>query len=354
MDQFIPKNLKAFWISFVAIFIMVILQHVGLHLPQLVSPLPASIQKEDIFPFIRDRLQQQKNVYTLKKKTSFLTIPKAGASGPYDDAAGYVVVNYDTGEVLAEKNGAKQLPIASITKIMTAVVALDLATANEHFTASKKASTVYPTRMGVLAGHQYTLEELLNGLLLTSGNDAAVVIKEGIDAKFNDAVFIKAMNEKAHLLGLSNTHFQNPHGFDAKDHYSSPEDLAVLSHYALEHYPLIAAIVKKESEQLPANGQHGVIELPNWNGLLGVYPNVFGIKIGNTDNAGTTTVVASERDGKRVLVVVLGAPGILERDGWATQLLNLGFEEYGLPPVILTYADLRQKYRTWDYWYAQL
>lgn len=238
-----------------------------------------------------------------------------------------------------------------LPKIMTAIVALDLASPQDVFTASHKAATITPTRIGIHAGDKLTLEELLRGMLLTSGNDAAEVIRQGVDGLYSDTVFMRAMNEKAAFLGLSDTHFDNPQGYDGKTHYSSTHDIAVLTHYALTNYPLIADIVQREKDVVDATETHEALYLPNWNGLLGVYPDVFGVKIGNTGRAGSTTVVGAKRNGKQVLTVVLGAPGIVERDMWAAQLLDLGFERLGVKPAFITESELRLKYRTWDYWY---
>lgn len=330
---------------------MVILQHFGLRIPKMwhEERVPSQIQKVDVFPKIKEKIRKKGSNYSLNKKTAF--VAQARAAGQFDLASSYIVVDYDTGDILFERNHTKKLPMASLTKIMTAVVALDLADPSDTFVVSKRAATITPTRIGIWEGDILTLEELLTGLLLTSGNDAAQTIKEGVDNKYNESVFIRAMNEKAAFLGLDNTHFSNPQGYDLRKHYSSAHDIAILTHYALTNYPLIADIVKRENAVIPAYSTHEVLYLPNWNGLLGVYPNVFGVKIGNTEKAGSVVVVGSEREGKRVLTVVLGTPGIIERDWWASQLLDLGFEKLGISPVNVTESQLRIKYRTWDYWY---
>ena len=159
------------------------------------------------------------------------------------------------------------------------------------------------------------------------------------------------MNEKAAIVGLKNTHFMNPQGFDDSQHYSTVEDLALLTHYALTNYPLIAEIVKKDYVHLEANNTHRQFDLYNWNGLLDVYPNVMGVKIGNTDMAGTTTIVLSEREGKRMLAILLGAPNVLKRDIWTAGLLDMGFEKTkGLQPIEVSESDLAAKYATWKTW----
>ncbi len=350
------RQLRIFLCTFLAMFIMMSLQHLGVTAPvnpmKLITPLPLNTQAEqpDTLKRVRPMLEEKQNTFTLKKPTAQIIAP-AHASSVMDSAAGYAVVDLDTGEVIAAKDGSRPLPIASITKVMTAVVALDLADASELFAVSEHAANIEPTKIGVIPGQQMTLEELLNGLMLVSGNDTAEVIREGIDAKYGEGVFIAAMNEKAKIIGLTNSSFANPQGFDDPNNYSSVEDLAILTHYALAHYPELAEIVKKDYHFVPANGHHKQFDMFNWNGLLGVYPQAQGMKIGNTGDAKKTTIVTSTRGGKRMAAIVLGAPRIIERDLWAAQLLDLGYQRtLGLPAVNVTEKQLRAKYNTWKYW----
>jgi serine-type D-Ala-D-Ala carboxypeptidase (penicillin-binding protein 5/6) len=343
--KFSSYSIKAFIASFIAVFAMVALSHLGVSTAKIISPLPP---KTDILEKIMPKLEQKENNFSLKK-TTFL-ISTAQASDEYDEAEAYAVVDFHTGEIILSKNSEERNYIASVTKIMTAVVALDLAEQDEYFVVSEKAANQIPTKLALNPGDKLTLEELLNALLLTSANDCAKVIQEGIDQKYGEAVFVRAMNAKAETLGLKNSSFQNPAGFDGSEHFSTAEDVAVLSHYALANYPLISQIVSKDHSELYSNSNHPKYEwLNNWNGLIGVYPGASGIKIGNTDNAGHTTSVVAERDGKKLLVVLLGAPGVLERDLWASKLLDAGFEKWGIEPAEITEENLREKYATWKY-----
>lgn len=345
-------QINVFIINMILIFVMVVLQNMHLKLPLIFSQFSATtapaIEKEDIFDSITPKLESLKNDYKLQKDHSI--IPSAVAAGDYDEASAYVVVDYDSGEILAYKNSEKELAIASLTKVMTAVVALDLAAPDEHFVVTKKAADMIPTKIGVAEGQSMTLEELLHAALITSANDATEVIKEGIDNKYSESIFVRAMNAKAQFLGLKSTHFTNPQGLDNGNPYSSAEDLAILSHYALSNYPLINDIVKKDYEFLDSDEYHKQFDLYNWNGLIGVYPGVYGIKIGNTGQAGVTTIVAAEREGKKILAVLLGAPSALKRDLWVAQLLDLGFANYTISPINVTEAELKEKYATWKYW----
>ena len=342
---------KSFMISFICVFVMVLLQHLGVKPPHffsaeaLVSPLNSN---QKILDNIIPKLEVKPLSFKLKNTTSLVS--KAYAGGDYDQAAAYGVVDYDTGEILFEKNSQKMLPIASLTKLMTAVVALDLANPNDEFTVSPNAPRMIPTRLALTAGEKYTLEELLNAALLTSANDCTQVIAENIDAKYGQKVFVDAMNAKAAVLGLKSSHFTNPQGFDDGHPYSTIQDYAILTEYALKNYPTIAAIVVKDHEVLTGSQKHTEAYLNNWQGLIGVYPGAMGVKIGNTDDAGYTTAVVAERGGKKLITIVLGTPGIIQRDMWAAELLDAGFQKSaGLQPINVTESQLRAKYATWKY-----
>lgn len=343
----IMQQMRIFWITFIAVFIVVSLQYLGLRIPRLLSPVSTHV---DVFDTVAPKLQLLTPVEPLKKPTSLLPQANAATETSYDQASAYVLIDYDTGDIIAEKKGGTKLPIASLTKIMTAVVALDLASPTDLFTVSATAAKVEPTIIAVSAYERMTLEELLYATLMTSANDAAEVVRQNIDDTYGGKVFIRAMNEKARIMGLTQTNFANPQGYDNRQNYSSAEDLATLTRYALTNYPVINRIVQKDFEILAQNEYHKEYKLYNWNGLLDVYPNVFGVKIGNTYAAGKTTVVGAQREGKKLLAVVLGTPDIIARDLWTADLLDYGFEQIaGLPPVQVTEAQVREKYATWVY-----
>lgn len=263
-------------------------------------------------------------------------------------ASAYVLINLDTREILAHKSLHKTLPVASLTKLMTAVVALDLSSPEEEFAVSEHAARQIPTKIGVKAGMTLSLDELLQALLLTSANDAAEVIKEGIDARYGGQVFTEAMNRKARFLGLTNTHFDNPQGFDSPGNYSTAYDLALLTSIIAENYPYIMDLVGKDQITIPRTSTHGRFDLLNWNGLIGVYPEVMGMKIGNTESAGKTTIVLSRRKNIRLLAVVLGTTTVVSRDLTAAGLLDAGYEKLeGAEPVNITEKLLLKKYDTW-------
>lgn len=345
------QQLKVFFLAFLAMFIITSLQYLGVRSPWkppvLTMPIPS--QPEAVMDTIKPKLEQVPSTFTLKEDTPL--IPQTYASEDIDQLAAYAVIDIDTGEIIKSKNGDTRLPIASITKVMTAVVGLDLADPQELITIDEQAASMIPTKIGIVPGEKMTFEELLKASLLTSANDATQQIRNGMDKKYGEEVFIKAMNHKAAFLNLTNSHFENAMGFDDPGNYSSAEDLARLAEYALTNYPMFADIVAKDYDHLAANENHKQFDLYNWNGLIGVYPDTHGVKIGNTGDAGKTTLVYSTRGGKRMVAVVLGAPGTLERDLWAAKLLDEGYSQtLGLPPISVTEEQLAAKYSTWQYW----
>lgn len=341
--MFFKNHWKLFIVVFVVPLLLLCLPNLGIksQISQLKSPLPF---KTDIFDSLKPKLEQKINTFQLKNNLD--------KDAPYlNQLNSYIVVDVNNREVLLGKDIEKQYAFASLTKIMTAIVSLDLSTPLEYFTVTQKAADMEPTKIGIEVGEKLSLQELLEAILLTSANDSAEMIKEGIDQKYQEKVFIEAMNYKAQFLGLKNTHFSNPQGLDDSKNYSSTDDLAQLCLYALEKYPEIAAIVRKSYQFLAEDQNHKQFDLYNWNGLLGVYPGVYGIKIGNTDEAGHTIAVIAEREGEKVLVIILGATSVLERDLQAGKLLDLGFHKLGIKSANITEKELREKYSIWRYLY---
>jgi D-alanyl-D-alanine carboxypeptidase (penicillin-binding protein 5/6) len=345
------QQLKIFFLAFLGMFIITSLHYLGVTSPwkppKLVVPIPQ--QKANTMDLIKPKLEKQPSNFSLKEDATL--IPQTLAADDYDQLSAYALIDLDSGEVIKQKNGNDRLPIASLTKVMTAVVSLDLAKPDELITVDADAAGMIPTKIGIVPGEKMTLEELLHASLMTSANDATQQIKNGIDAKYHDQIFIQAMNDKANFLNLTNTHFANAEGLDSPDNYSSAEDLARLTQYALTNYPVFSDIVSHDFYTLTSNENHKQFDLYNWNGLLDVYPDIHGVKIGNTRAAQKTTIVYSTRGGKKLVAVVLGAPDITKRDLWAAKLLDIGYQQtLGLPPVNVTQEQLAAKYSTWHYW----
>ena len=213
------------------------------------------------------------------------------------------------GASLYDYNAHQRRAPASLAKIATAIVALEGADLSEmvdvRVDGAELAATTESTVMGLQPGQQLSVRDLLHGLLLPSGNDAAIAIAEHVGG--SAAAFVGLMNSKVEQLGLRDTHFTNPHGLDDPDMYTSAFDIAVLGR-ELMRQPELAAIVRTRIYQPAWDGP------PVWNGnrLLYLYPESVGVKIGFTDSAGQTIVAAAERDGRVVIVSVLGSSNVYQ------------------------------------------
>jgi D-alanyl-D-alanine carboxypeptidase (penicillin-binding protein 5/6) len=208
-----------------------------------------------------------------------------------------LLADRDTNQVLATLDPDQPRPMASTTKIMTALLALERANLADPVVVSPTA-LVSGSTMGLTAGEVLTVEDLLWGLLLNSGNDAAMALAQHVAG--SEAAFVQLMNQRAAELGMANTRFANPHGLDAPDHYSSAYDLWLATQEALKH-PLFRQIVAT-----PAYTTAGR-QLFNQNELLGSYPGADGVKTGTTLAAGQNLVGSVTEDGHREIAVIMGS-----------------------------------------------
>lgn len=238
-----------------------------------------------------------------------------------------LVVNYDSGEVVYAKNAKERLPVASTVKIMTALVALENKGVDDAFTVSSKAAHIGEDSMGLSEGERITLKELLYGLMLVSGNDAAITIAEGVAG--SEEAFVSLMNQKVKSLGLLDTKFVNATGLDedGKSQYSTAYDMTTIARYVWGHLPIFRQVSATEHVLLAANGSHKDFDLYNDTNLLTTYPGVFGIKPGFTWEAGLCLVTYAENNGVRLLAVILGSDN---RRGEMKELLDYGFANYGI------------------------
>ncbi len=227
-----------------------------------------------------------------------------------------VLMDAESGRILYARQAEERAPMASITKLMTALTALDLCPLEQTMTVTAEQAATPGSTMYLKPGETLTLEQLLYGLLLASGNDAALTLAEGCCG--NTDVFVAAMNARAAELGLTDTHFANPHGLDAEGHYATTADIAGLMCAALER-DVLARILSTSEIALPGR------MLTNHNKLLWQYDGCIAGKTGYTDNAGRTLVTAAERDGQ-----VLVAVTFQDRNDWADHaaLFDYGFSEY--------------------------
>jgi len=239
---------------------------------------------------------------------------------PVRGQAAYLV-DVDSRTVLYAKDPDTSRAPASLTKLMTAIVAVDDAgTLDRVITIDTGDTQVEPSVMGLTPGEKVTVKDLLYGLFLDSGNDAAEALARGIVPRDR---FIRQMNQKAKLIGLTNTHYVNPSGLDAPGHGMSAHDIVHLAAYLDRYYPQLAAIAATKDITIAATPTHKAFPMENLNRLLWTYPGATGLKTGLTDNAGGCWLATATRNGRHLIVVVLNDTGRSADD--AATLLNYGF-----------------------------
>lgn len=247
----------------------------------------------------------------------------------FAQAESSIVIEKESGRVLYQYDPRKQMAVASTTKIMTAIVAIEYGDPDDIVTVSANAANTEGSSMYLESGEEIGLNNLLYGLMLSSGNDAAVAISEHITEK-TGLDFVGLMNEKARSLGAESTHFDNPNGLPSDTHYSTAYDMAVITKYALDN-PKFKEIVSTKSVSLPGqNGDYGRA-LTNHNKLLSMCEGCIGVKTGYTKSAGRCLVSAVERGGMTLICVTLNDP-----DDWNDHmyLYDQLFSEYGFKKII--------------------
>ncbi|MCL5784905.1 MAG: D-alanyl-D-alanine carboxypeptidase [Patescibacteria group bacterium] len=258
--------------------------------------------------------------FPLPASSSFNDAPQLTAEAAY-------FIDTDTGRVLFQKNPHSRLPIASLTKIMTVIVTLENKDWNDEISISTNAANMEPDHMELIAGEKLTVEELLDGIFLISANDSAEALAE--NATGNRDNFIKKMNEKTIELGLKDTLFINPTGLeeDGRQQYSSAFDVALISRYAITHFPHLVDISSKPHIYLDKTPTHQDYDLNSGINLLTTYPGVVGFKTGYTPEAGLTLVTLARRGGHQVLGVILNSQ---DRRDEARELLDYSFKNLGV------------------------
>ena len=251
-----------------------------------------------------------------------LTLPAPAVSGaeePAVTAKGAVLMEAGAGRILWSRNGEDRLPLASPTKIMTALLTLEQPGLDEMFTVNAQAIRVEGTSMGLTEGSQATLRTLAAGMLLASGNDAANAA--AVRVAGTQADFVMMMNRRAAQLGMKDTNFETPSGLDGQSHYSTAADMALLARAALEN-PDFRSLCSQTSLKLCYGNPPYDRWLANHNRLLKEYPGCIGLKTGFTKKAGRCLVSAAEREGVTLICVTLSDP-----NDWRdhTALLDWGF-----------------------------
>lgn len=234
-----------------------------------------------------------------------------------------VVIDRLSKNILYGKNEKNQVKMASTTKIMTAIVVLENCSLDKTVEVSKKAAGTGGSRLGLKTGDKITIHDLLYGLMLRSGNDAAVCLAESVAGSVTD--FANLMNAKAQELGLTNTHLESPHGLDSDEHYTTAYELALLSDYALKN-PTFLNIVGTKNYTVSINGYPKA--LSNTNELLGNLNGVYGIKTGFTNGANRCLVTACKRGNMDIICVVLGADTKNFRTKDSIKLIEYTFKTY--------------------------
>lgn len=243
-------------------------------------------------------------------------------------------VDTKSGKIFYSKNAKGKLPIASLVKVMTALIALEHKSMDDKFLVSKRATEMEPDEMILLPEEKLTLKELLYGIFMISANDAAEVLAEGTlrqaqGEQGDREEFINLMNSKAKQLGMENTYFVNPTGLDedSENSYSTTFDMAVLTRYLVRHFPEVVEISKTPYIFIPETQEHQSYEM--WTGinLLTTYPGVVGFKTGYTPEAGLTLITLARKNGHEVIGVLLGSDN---RRDEARELLDYSFQKLGL------------------------
>lgn len=242
---------------------------------------------------------------------------------PKTNSRRYIVYDRISKSMIIGKNEDIKSAMASTTKIMTTIVILEKADLNETVTVSAKAGGTGGSRLGLKRGDKASVRDLLYGLMLRSGNDAAVALAEHVGGSVKE--FAELMNEKAIELGLTNTHFVTPHGLDDANHYTTALELAKLTDYAMDN-ETFAKIVGTKSTTIYINNQSRQIN--NTNELLGVLNGVVGVKTGFTNNAGRCLVTETKRNNMDIITIVLGADTKKDRTKDSVNLIEYTFSKY--------------------------
>ncbi len=251
-----------------------------------------------------------------------LGVATPASAAPSVSAKSAVLIEAESGRVLYQQNAFVRLPMASTTKIMTALVAIESGDIGRTVSISPEAVGIEGSSIYLYPGELLTLEQLIYALLLESANDAATAI--AIEVAGSVEAFSALMNSKAEEMALTSTHFTNPHGLDHEDHYTTAYDLAKIAAHALKN-ETFRKICSTARKTIPLKGDEGTRMLVNHNKLLSRYEGTIGVKTGFTKRSGRCLVSAAERDGLTLIAVTLSAP-----DDWNDHaaMLDYGFARY--------------------------
>lgn len=260
--------------------------------------------------------------YNIEVSSNISTIPIINAKHA-------IILDRASKTVLYGKEENEMCKMASTTKIMTAIIVLEnCSNLNKKVTISKKASRTGGSRLGLSTNDTITVESLLYGLMMVSGNDAAVALAEFISGNIQN--FANLMNEKAQILNLTSTHFMSPHGLDHDEHFTTAYDLSLLTDYALQN-ETFSKIVKTQNYSIRINNHSK--QLNNTNELLGYLDGIYGVKTGFTNGANRCLVTACKRENLDIICIVLGCDTKKERTKDSVMLINYIFNNYTMVNV---------------------
>lgn len=284
-------------------------------------------------------LEDNEIVNVQKVKEEVIPTVQTENSSPKINARIGVIYDRTSGKILYGKNENKQTPMASTTKIMTAIVVIENANLNDIVTIDAKSAGTGGSRLGLQKNDKITVHDLLYGLMLCSGNDAAVALAIHIGGSIEG--FSTMMNQKAQSLGLMNTHFVVPHGLDSNGHYTTAYELAKIADYAL-NIKKLKEIVGTKNYQVTINGKTRLIT--NTNELLGNLNGIYGVKTGFTNGAGRCLVTACKRENLDIITVIIGANTKKERTSDSIQLIEYANKNY---KIINIQEIVTKKFKQW-------
>lgn len=252
---------------------------------------------------------------------------------PGVSAASWLMYDADAGLTLASRLPDEERAMASTTKIMTALVTMKYGDLDDMVTVSRKAADVGEAEVGLVAGERLPLRLLLTALVIRSANDAAVAVAEHLGGSV--AGFVEIMNAEAEAMGLENTHFENPHGLDGEEHYSSANDLLQMALVTMG-YPEFRQMATTREADFPEAPDGTERSIDSTNMLLETYPGAIGVKTGYTARAGLVLVAGATREGRTLFAVVMGSDGQRAHFRDAETLLDWGFERFRSVALVTT------------------
>lgn len=279
------------------------------------------------------------SAFLMASPTAFLAgeASLAMVAQPQVAATSAILIDATTGQVLYEKEPHKRVPPASITKIMTMLIAMDeveskKVSLNDMVRTSARASQIGGSQIYLKQGEEMSLEDLLRSIAIVSANDACVSVSEYIAGTEED--FVRMMNDRARKLGMRDTHFANTNGLPAPDHYTSAHDIAIMSRELVQKHPMVLKWTSTWVDKLERTGvTQKEFDLINTNRLILTYPGADGLKTGMTDEAGWCLVGTAKRGDFRLISVVMGAASDEARISETTKLLNYGFRNFAAVPL---------------------